>query len=89
MPNSEQQSNILREITCTKMNDLKSEIYNEQNAQEFLNRDTFKSIASDSHFSLYLDIFADSNLSPININDISENKETDLSELPINFYQNR
>jgi len=89
MPNSGQQSNILQKITNTQMNDLRSEIYNEENAQESLKRDTFKSITYDSHFSLYPDIFADNNLSPLNINDISENIEFDLNELPISFYQDK
>jgi len=71
------------------MNNLKSEIYNEKNAQEFLNRDTFITIAFDSHFSFYPDIFSDDNLSSLNINDISENREVDVNEFPINFYQDR
>jgi len=88
MPNLEQKSNCLQESTSTQMNDLKSEIYNEQNAQDISSRDTFKSITSDSHFQLYPDIFY-RNLSPLNINDISENRESDLNEFPISFYQDR
>ena len=50
-----------------------------------MNRDSFKCIVSGSHFSLYPDIFNDGNC----INDISENTEADLNEIPINFYQDR
>jgi len=89
MPNSDNQSTILQESASRQMNDLQFEIYNEYNVQEFSNRDIFKCIASDSHFSLYSDIFNDGNFSPLGINDISENKEDDLNELPISFYQDR
>lgn len=36
---------------------------------------------------LYPDIFGNGNFSPLNSIDISENKEVDLSEFPISFYQ--
>ena len=55
IPNSDQQRNILQESTITQVNDLKSEICNEENAQEFSNRDIFKCIVSYSYFSLYPD----------------------------------
>ena len=86
MPKSEQQSSVLQESICTQRNDLQSEIYNEHNAQELSNRDSFKCIVSGSHFSLYPDIFNDSNFSPLGINDISEIKEDDLNELPLKFF---
>ena len=68
---------------------MQSEIYNERNAQELSNRDSFKCIVSGSHFSLYPDIFNDGNFFPLGINDISEIKGDDLNELPLNFYQDR
>lgn len=55
----------------------------------FSNRDIFKYIVSGSHFSLYPDIFNNGNFSPLGINDISKNKEDDLNELPMSFYQDR
>ena len=70
-------------------NDLQYEIYHEHNAQEFSNKESFKCIVSSSHFSLYPNIFNDGNFSPLGINDISEIKEDDLNELPINFYQDK
>ena len=89
VPNSENQSIILQESGNIQMNALQSEIYNEHNVQEFSNKDFFKCIVSDSHFSLYPDIFNDGNFSPLNINDISETTEADVNELPIIFYQDR
>ena len=89
MPKSEQQSSVLQKSICTQRNNLQSEIYNENNAQELSNKDNFKCIVSGSHFSLYLDIFNDGNFSPLGINGISEIKEDDLNELPLNFYQNK
>ena len=70
-------------------NDLEPEIYSEHNAQGFPNRETFESIISDSHYSLYLDNFNVGNFSPLGINDISKNKEDHLNKLPISFYQDR
>lgn len=89
MPNSGHHSNIIQESTITQVNDLKSEICNEENAQEFSNRDIFKFIAFDSHFHLYLDIFASRNLFPLCNNVTPQNREVDINELPINFYQDR
>ena len=89
MPKSQQQSSLLQESMSIQRNDLESEIYNEHNAQEFSNRDSFKCIVSGSHFSLYPDIFNDGNFSPLDINDISENTEADLNELLSSFYQDR
>lgn len=89
MPKSEKQSNVLQESIRTQRNDLQSEIYNEHNAQEFSNRDSFKCIVSGSHFSLYPDIFNDGNIFPLGINNIPETKEDDLNELPLNFYQDK
>lgn len=89
MPKLEQKNSVLQESICTQRNDQQSEIYNEHNAQKFSNRDSFKCIVSGSHFSLYRDIFNDGNFSPLGINGISEIKEDDLNELPINFYQDR
>ena len=68
MLKSEQQNNLLQESMSTQRNDMQFEIYNEHNAQEFSNRDTFKYIVSGSHFSLYLDIFNDGNIFPLGIN---------------------
>ena len=70
-------------------NDIESEIYNEQSAQDFLNREAFEFIIFYSHFSLYPDIFNVCNFSPLGINDILENKEDDINELPIIFYQDK
>ena len=89
MSKSGQQSSLLQESMHTQRNDLESEIYNDHNAQEFSNRNIFKCIISDSHFSLYPDIFNDGNFSPLGVNDISENTEADLNELPLSFYQYR
>jgi len=69
----------------TKRYDQQPEIYNECNAQEFSQEDIFKCIISESHFSLYPDIFNDDNFSSLSINDISENKEADLNESPLSF----
>lgn len=89
MLKSKQQRNLLQKSMSTQRNDLEFEIYNEHNVQEFSNRNIFKCIISDSHFSLYPDIFNDDNFSPLGVNDISENTETDLNELPLSFYQDR
>ena len=89
MPNSGQQSNILQEIISSQVNDLKSEICNEEDTQEFSNRDICKCIVSDSYFSLYPDNFCNRNLSSLHINDILENREVDINEFPISFYQDR
>lgn len=85
----EYKSNILQENTISQVNNHKSEICDEENVQEFSNRYILKSIAYYSHFSLYPNIFAHSNLSHLNINDISKNKEVDLNELAISFYKDR
>ena len=65
------------------------EICNEENAQEFTNIDSFIFISSSSDFSLYPDIFADSNLSPLCINVIPQNIDVGLNKFPISFYQDR
>lgn len=87
--NSGQPKKILQEISISQVNDLEFEIYNGQNSQESTNRDIFKFIAYDSHFYLFLDIFSDSNLSPLCINAILENKEVNINKFSISFYQDR
>ena len=89
MPNSGHQRNIIKESTINQVNDLQSEIWNEENAEEFSNIDIFKCIVSDSYFSLYPDNFSNSNLSSLHIKDISENREVDLNEFSISIYQDR
>jgi len=89
MPKSEQQSSLLQESMNTQRNDLESEIYNQHNVQEFSNQYIFNCIISDSHFSLYPDMFNDGNLFPLGINDILKIKDGDLNELPLSFYQDR
>ena len=49
--------NSVQESISRQMNDHKSEICNEENAQEFTNIYIFKFIAFDSHFHLYPNIF--------------------------------
>ncbi len=63
--------------------------HDEHNAHEISNKDIFKSIVSESHFSLYPDIFNDGNSFPLGINDISENIEADLNQSPLSFDQDR
>ena len=74
IPNSDQQRNILQESISSQVNDLKSEICNEENLLEFSNRDIFKCFVSDSYFSFYLDNFSNSNLNSLHIKDILENR---------------
>ena len=63
-PRLEQQINSLSENTNTQRYDLKPDVYSECDEQEFFHDDIFKCIVSESHFSLYHDVFSDDNFSP-------------------------
>ena len=69
-PRLEQQINSLSENTNTQRYDLKPDVYNECDEQEIFHDDVFKCIVSESHFSLYPDVFSDDNFFPLSINDI-------------------
>ena len=54
MLKTEQKNSLLQESMSIQKNDLESEIYSEQSTQDFLNREKFEFIISDSHFPFIL-----------------------------------
>jgi len=68
------------------VDDQQYEICNEEIAQDSANRHIFRFISSNSHFSLYPDIFANSNSSPFCINVVPGNREANINEFHVSFY---
>ena len=81
----EQQTDSLSENTNTQRYDLKPNIYDECDQQEILHDDIFKCIVSESHFSLYPDVFSDDNFLPLSINKIPKDIEDYPSKSPLGF----
>jgi hypothetical protein len=61
MPRLEQQTISLSKSISTQRYDLKPDVYIESDERIFFHDDSFKCVASESHFSLYPDVFNDDN----------------------------
>lgn len=85
MPRLEQQSISLSKSISTQRYDLKPDVYDQFNEQRFFHDDILKCIVSESHFSLYPDVFSDDNFSPLNIKDISKNTKDYSNESSLGF----
>ena len=85
MPRLEQKTISLSKSISTQRYDLKPDVYVESDERNFFHDDIFKCVVSESHFSLYPDVFSDDNFSPLNIKDISKITEDYSNESSLGF----